>query len=505
MHPAMIALGVLQIARRSILPLLIGGFAAIQGNVFFLFLILFPAFISVFALIARYLSFRYALEEGHIRIREGVFSRKVRSIPVKRIHNINSSQSPVARLFRVRRLDIETAGGGSAEASFIALSPDAAEEIREFVWSEKRKDPELSAETLSEESPPREIFKISFKDILIAGATTNRMGVIFVALAALFQYAHEASMDVVPQWMLDIIQSFGSLEQEDPLTLVLGGIAVFALLFLVAWLISIVTALTRWHNFTLSDRQGDLHIRSGLFTLREFTIPQNKIQALTCDMSAFRRPFDLMQIKVRSAGHVGPQEGRRMESDVLAPIAHRRRIDYFVKAAFPEADWDGVDWRPVHPYTRTRQFRLLLAILAPVSIGAALAFPELARVLVSTLWLIGAPLAWLNAHLTYKQTGYAWDRDFIYIKTGFLGLHFWVIPLNRVQNARLSQSPFQRIRGLVSLQLDVAGPSGGREAVIPNVYTPDGWLMFNRFTHPRLSPAAAGPRTDDSSPTPAMP
>ena len=97
----------------------------------------------------------------------------------------------------------------------------------------------------------------------------------------------------------------------------------------------------------------------------------------------------------------------------------------------------------------------------------------------------GLALSWIISHMTWKQTAYGQDRDFIYIKTGFLGLHFWVIPVSRIQDLALGQSPFQRWRKLASLVLDVAGPDHGKSAVIPNIDVKEAWLLFNRLGHPR--------------------
>ena len=73
-------------------------------------------------------------------------------------------------------------------------------------------------------------------------------------------------------------------------------------------------------------------------------------------------------------------------------------------------------------------------------------------------------------------------------------MHFWVIPIAKIQNAAVEQNPFQRYHGLASLRIDVAG-GGEREAVIPNIDVGEAWLLFNRF----VNPGAPGPRTRDGS------
>ncbi len=487
LHWTMLLFGFGKVIRSAIIPLLIFGYAAQKGTRFFLFFIVIAGIIlPIFALFLRFLSFRFQMQGGHIRIREGIFSKKVRSIPVKRIHNINTSQSPLARLLKVSRLDIETAGGGAAEASFSALSFPTVRQIREFVHREKRKEPGDELKTGTPRQRTKTIFRIRIMDILIAGATTNRMGVILVALAALFQYVEEYSLERMPQWIQGVFDWASTLREQDTTHLVSIAILLFFLLFLSAWLISIVMALIRWHRFTLTENGTDLHIRSGLFTIREYTIPRDKIQALRFRITPIRRPFRLAEIRVQSAGHVGLENQSRSESDVLAPITRVKHGNRFVRAVWPRTDWERVPWQPVHPYTRTRQFRilsfiwLLLLALAWFWIDE---FPLKPHLMAGSL-IAGLPLAWLIAHLTFKQTAFAHDMGFVYIKAGFIGLHFWVIPRGRVQNLAIHQTPFQRRRRLASLSLDVAGGSVSHRAIIPNIELQRAWLLLNRFGHP---------------------
>lgn len=109
--------------------------------------------------------------------------------------------------------------------------------------------------------------------------------------------------------------------------------------------------------------------------------------------------------------------------------------------------------------------------------------PHYGPILLAALLLLGAPFIWTISHLTYKQTAYAVDENFVYIKTGFIGLHFWVIPVGKIQNLSLTQTPFQRSRRLVSLHIDVAGGTQISEPVVPNIPISSTWLLFNRLGH----------------------
>lgn len=493
-HPIALLFGFLNILRSSGLPLLFlfvflgSGSSVATNGIFFGFMLALP----MLTYLMSYISYRYRLEAGQITIREGIFSRKIRRIPVRRIHNVNTRQSLLARLFKVVRLEVETAGGGSSEARFTALSLAEARRIQEFVKREKREILEdesitSAAETMAADEVESEpIYRISLIDILVAGATTNRMGVIFVSLAVAFQYLQEylaTRQDTA--WVQQLYDYVNMLRQEEGLNLILYGVVLFLVLFFLAWLISIFSALLRFYGFRLELRDKDLKIRAGLFTLREFTIPMNRIQALEAHVSAFRRPFNLVQIKVMSAGHIGAQEQRRQDADVLAPITRDAQTGFFVDTVFPRSDWDQADWRDVHPWHRQRHFRILAVMLFAI-LWAVRTFLDPAWLPIGVYYglaLIALPICWFIAHQTYRQTAYAVDNDFIYLRTGFIALHFWVIPVRNVQNVSVSQTPFQRHRHIGSVSIDVAG--GGREAVIPNIALKSCWSLFNRFATPK--------------------
>jgi len=493
LHPTMLLFELLNVLRSYLFPLVItavvaGGRERNDGSNSLFFLI--PAItLPVLIALARYLSYRYKLAEGHVTIREGIVSRKVRSIPVKRIHNINTRQNLLARILTVEQLEIETAGGGGSEASLVALSAKAASEVRDYVRTEKAADDPLDTRESPGPEPLTLIHRVSAKDLLQAGATTSSIGVIFVGFFVVLE-----TLNLEPDQIADWVKETSTQTVlPDEGSLFLLGILTFVLLLLISWIISIARAFLVWHGFSLSRRSNDLEIRTGLLTIREYTLPLDKIQALQCETSALRRLFGLCRIKVCSAGHVGLQKQAK-GSDLLVPLTGLDRIGFFAAAVWPNVDWDSVAWQGVPPYTRMRHFRFLS--LSLVTVLSALHFLVAGRFFalepIVVYLVFGLVFSWVIAHFTWRQTAFAFNSDFAYIKTGFLGLHHWVIPVLRIQNARLSQTPFQRRRGLASLTLDVAGSSGGPSATIPNIDLGFAWLLFNRFTHSRVQSPIPG-------------
>jgi membrane protein YdbS with pleckstrin-like domain len=75
---------------------------------------------------ARHRRLRYLVDEGGLRIRRGVFWRKVIWIPISRIQHTDFSQGPVQRPFGLATLTVHTAGTEGASISLAGLEHGVA-------------------------------------------------------------------------------------------------------------------------------------------------------------------------------------------------------------------------------------------------------------------------------------------------------------------------------------------------------------------------------------------
>ncbi|MBD5011336.1 PH domain-containing protein, partial [Xanthomonas citri pv. citri] len=87
------------------------------------------------ASIIKWRRFTYRIEDDEFRIEEGLFVTKKRYISIDRIQTMNTSAGLVQQIFKLVKLQIETAGGGKeAEAVLSAISVEEAERIKEAVF-----------------------------------------------------------------------------------------------------------------------------------------------------------------------------------------------------------------------------------------------------------------------------------------------------------------------------------------------------------------------------------
>lgn len=76
----------------------------------------------------RYKRYRYCIDSEAIRVREGLLWVRESIVPIERLHKIEVSQGPVARMFKLSTVCVTTAGG-DVDISF--LKEEKADEIAE--------------------------------------------------------------------------------------------------------------------------------------------------------------------------------------------------------------------------------------------------------------------------------------------------------------------------------------------------------------------------------------
>ena len=78
---------------------------------------------------ARHRRLRYLVDEGGLRIRRGVFWRKVIWIPITRVQHTDFSQGPIQRRFELATLTVHTAGTAGASISLKGLEYEIAKRL----------------------------------------------------------------------------------------------------------------------------------------------------------------------------------------------------------------------------------------------------------------------------------------------------------------------------------------------------------------------------------------
>ncbi len=509
LHPAMLLFSIAPLARRLLVPLLVGGAATVQNTQNFRWFVSAMSIYSVASLLSRFFTFRYALGSETIDIKQGLFVRRSRSLAVHRIDHIDTEQSLLARRLGVVRLDIQTEGGSASEAILPALSLEAAERIRAFVRSAKRQagatdqEPyEAAAASVSAErdeaAEPQPLYAITPRDILLEGATTFGLGFLLSGGFLAQRYLRRLAPEGASSWAASFRHWLESVASESPIELLLLSAGILIAVLLLAWLVNLARAWLRFHGFRVVRQSGQLLITSGLLTRRQTSVSPGKAQAVRIHMTALRRWFGLFRMSVLApGGSRGGEGGQRGRSrlKVLGPIGREgggRDLGRSLEMLWKDVAWRRVDWLRVDPYHRRQQLvrhslvwtALLLALLATTGLRTSLHDHPVAIAALGIAY-VGCLVASAGlARLSLRRTRYAYDEGFIYLAGGLLSFDRWIVPRERVQGVVLEQSLFQRRRALASLAIDVNGLPRSAALTIPNIDLERASALRDRFSNP---------------------
>ncbi|MBZ6496709.1 PH domain-containing protein [Natrinema longum] len=426
--------------------------------------------------LAYYYRFTYAITADTFDVTSGVFSRRSREIPYRRIQNVDVSQGVLQRVLGLAVVSIETAGGGDTEATLNYVAEDEAERLRSEIRrltagaeeppvdgptdSAAAADTSPAAEPGPDDRPrdadtPIPLFDLEFRELVLYATTSFRWGAaIFPVMLVVFLQSADSDSQAgaVPAFVFDVAHPFGGPASLD-------GAAVGPLLVLIAitalqwaavtYVASAIYTVANYYGFHLGRAGDDFVYERGLIQRYSGSIPVEKVQSVTVTENPLQRLVGYAGLWVETAGY-GPDSGGGSQSAV--PLAGSDRVYRFAETL------TGIESPRFRspPTLARRRYLVRYAIIGAILVAAAAGLAQvssLERWYVAAIVFVAVPPA---AHLRYVNLGYAVGDDHLVIRTGFWKRRTTVIPYYRIQTVSTRRSIFQRRLGLASLVVDTA-------------------------------------------------
>jgi putative membrane protein len=440
-----------------------------------------PILVLAIALIAAwittgYLRYRYKVTDDSIIIHHGVLFRQRRIIPRSRIQNIDLRAGLIQQMLSVVTARVETAGGQGTEALLQVVSRREGERLREVLMAVPGRSASLFSADAGEgadadatmiddgagvQATPSVavVRRVSVLNLVIAGATSNRAGLLVAALLGGDYFLDFMPTDwllarfIPPEYMAPetAAESLIQTAQHDTVAFVIGAGALVLFFGLAGWGLSIVGSVVRYFDFNLAGSDGELRVAYGLFTRREKGFRRKRVQNVQIERPILRRWLGLASLRVQTAGY-GPGVKADERVETLTPITRTGDIGSYLSAVFPDFDWEGVEWRPSHPRARRRFFIRRALVVVPVT-GLAVALLD-PRFLLLLLALIPA---WFLAAAHYRHLGHARSSSYVLTREGLWTQRTYIVPVPKIQALHLKQTPFQRRLGLGTVAIETAG------------------------------------------------
>lgn len=464
---------------------------------------------------------RWWVSDESFVIQQGLLFRSRRVISRARIQAVDLERGLFHRLLGLTEVRVEALGGSSTEGSLPGVVPEIAQALRWELLPGTRPSPHPEAqpaigvqapdgsvgpwtdeamprpgETPSEDAVLQErmapsaaaepgdrtvLVRLSGGDVVVAGLTESRLGAgvaaVGVGLEAIRQGAFSGWFGEFERWV--------PVLERLPWLAIFTGFVVLVLLF--SLFLSFALTVIGYWGFTVSRRADVLEVERGLLTQHRDTVPLRRIQAVRVEENPFRRLMGLAAVRVVVGGRA--QSNARSGTNVLLPVASRE--DAFALAALvsggaeAETGWRegsgtsparGTLWPPLNampPQARARRrFRALVAASVCTLLLPSLQGPPGGPLLLlpwnwpPATWglAVGVGLAvgigaLLLAEGAWRGLGWGWfGADRLVVREGILTRTTTMVPLIRLQSVEVTSNPFQRRRGLATLEVAVARP-----------------------------------------------
>ncbi|HDR7418402.1 TPA: PH domain-containing protein [Bacillus cereus] len=443
----------LELKITDFIPLIIFMFS-LNGKFPFWYLI--PAafgLLTVFSAFEKWYYTTYWVENNVLHVKQGLFVKKESYLNKERVQTINTSSNVLYQMLGLKKIQIETAGGG--DEAEVSLAGITVEEATELIAMLNESASELKVEKTSEEVEVKEIiteekqareYKLTWKEILIASVTSGQFGLLF---SLIFFVYHQVD-EYIPKWIENSVKSY--VMEHD----IYGWIFMIAILLVLSWIISTIGYALKHGDFTVNRRNDEVRISQGLLEKKELVLKLHRIQGITIKEGILRQPFGYCAVQVEVIQSKGTDDEK--EKVTLHPIIRKDRVQQLL--AHLQLPYELNANITSLPKAALRRYLIdsfiFFAMLAIPLTGISIYFEK-----YYIMWAL-LPLAILIftlGYATFKTNGYSVNGEQITLVYRSVGKYTGLIRRRHVQSMEKTQSYFQRRADLCTYKFSSASSS----------------------------------------------
>lgn len=419
--------------------------------------------------IALFSVYRYRVTENKIEIRSGVFAKKHLDLPFERIQNVKIERPFYYRLTHFCCLELDTAGSAEQEASLVALTMQEAHTLKRQIINVRydthqqanRSDAnfvqtETCAVQDSENDAENIINTRTLSDLVLHGITNNQVYIFLGVLAPFYETLSQLIAQFANSVGIDIASYFDS-SLYPWWQIGLYSLALFFIIMAIIASLSIIGSILVYYGYTLS-RTGDRYIRrSGLLSQQEVSMRLSRIQKVISQQDWLDVLLKRSNIIFQQNTAFGTQDPNLHSTTKLTvpSVTHDQR-QLLCADALPGSNMFSQKYANV---SRFLLMRYQLFVWCPALLIIALQIwhnwqhtPLLSTVII----LLVAGMLSLLLLVRWSRWGVAVDDDYIYIRSGLLGVKYTCFSDHKVQQVAFRQTPLMRRNQLASVRLVLA-------------------------------------------------
>ncbi len=424
--------------------------------------------LSILKSLIKWFTVKFTINNNEIIYYAGLINKKKLEIPLDKINTIDINRNIIDRLFKVSSLKIDTGAVKEIGQEIkLKINEKDAYELRDIINGLENKiinDNSKSPEDINKNS----LYKtITFKEILIYALSKSKIfwaiGGVFFIIDFIFNLEETFNLSITNNVVdnIDIEKAFSI----GLLRFVLIGILIFIVIYIFISIIYIIFEFVRLYNFTLINDQNDIKIKYGLLTIKEYSIPKDKIYAIRYKQNILQQLFKISQVEVVTIGY-GDEKN---EQAILYPMADRTFINSILKLLLPSFEFNGDINKPskgvLSRFIIKRSVILILFLIVPLYFIIPNTILTIKIFIFSILFLYNALLGYLN----YKNTSLGVNKELIIASSGSIEKVTSVIKQEYLQSVEIKENPFQRKKYVCNYRLDIYSNKFGDMVIIQNM------------------------------------
>lgn len=405
-----------------------------------------PLVIILFSPISRlinYLFTFYTLEEDHLLIESGVFTKKRVEIPFTSVTTVDLSQNILFQLSKVYKIKVDNASqtNDTSNQSNIVLTLKISDAIRFKEIITKGNHIEGVKETEAEE----ESIKAVPQDFIKLGLLRSKW-VYFLSVSAI----------VGPLFGI-ISPIFKDMFKNMLVSVFIVILIVTGYVFSVA--LSLIKSVVTYYNFMVWATDEAVKIKYGLFNKKSYSLQKSKINGIILKQNLLMRLCGLYTIEVIAIGYGDSSKEGETEQAIIFPIASFEKIRGIVYQLLPEYH---LDYSLTRPDRRALKYFFVSPVFILSIIGAIVLVVvsiNISQVLVAAAALLMLILSTARAFLCFSNTGISVDNKNVVLSSGSFGKKVALIKTASIESIASTGNKFKRNRGFVSISLGYVAPA----------------------------------------------
>lgn len=396
--------------------------------------------ILVFSIL-RWLNTSILIDDGFLIYKEGAIFKRELIVPLKSISLIELERNIIYRIFRLRKIKIDSvypASKRSAEIVMVLKKRDLdflygnlSLRIRNLIHDER----EIN-ETLA--------YNISAIHLILLSMLRNN---IILGIGVLYSSIHFMNK-IYKGLNQGLINFFTNVIEENVisrntiLAIFLSALFLFSILLLIILVFSISAILSKYYKFTIYRNNNYLKVEYGLLTRRSYSIPTDNIHALKIEQNIINQIFKFYTIKCCVVGYGNTIK----EDELIFPLCNDNGYREILKNLVPEFIFEGEIYKPEKSVMRR---------FYTVPLQVAIYSGIIIFLLTGEIWvmMVAITLVVIERTLLYRNTKIGFGKDLYYVSYKSFNRRQFFIRKSSMEEIKVTSNPFQIRKNIGSFKL----------------------------------------------------